>query len=121
LRRAPVLRDFATRFPSSWMHKHSQDTWTLTQNVTTTVAGSCWKDTAGGYAHRSDRYERRRSPHLSTQYSNANRAFRTLRRMLNMAVEWKLLRAAPKIKELEEFGRTALLESSTEACFSPKA
>jgi hypothetical protein len=25
------------------------------------------------------------------------------------------LRAAPKIKELEEFGRTALLESSTEA------
>jgi integrase len=31
------------------------------------------------------------------------------------AAEWKLLRAAPRIKLLEEQGRTALIESSTEA------
>ncbi len=46
--------------------------------------------------------------------SHANQAFRTLRRMLNMAVEWKVLRVAPKIKTLEEHGRTALIESGTE-------
>jgi len=45
----------------------------------------------------------------------ANQAFRTLRRMLRMAVEWKVLRAAPRIKTLEEHGRTALIELSTEA------
>jgi integrase len=35
--------------------------------------------------------------------------------MLRIAVEWNLMRAAPRIKLLEEHGRTALLESSTEA------
>jgi integrase len=47
--------------------------------------------------------------------SNANRAFRTLSRILRLAVEWKVLRASPRIKLLEEHGRTALIESSTEA------
>ena len=37
-------------------------------------------------------------------------AFRTLRRMLNAAVETRHLRAAPKIKGLEEVGRTTLIE-----------
>jgi hypothetical protein len=35
--------------------------------------------------------------------------------MFSMAVEWKVLRAAPKIRTLDELGRTALVESSTEA------
>jgi hypothetical protein len=47
--------------------------------------------------------------------SNGNRAFRTLSRMLHLAVEWNVLRASPRIKLLEEHGRTALIESSTEA------
>jgi integrase len=47
--------------------------------------------------------------------SNANRAFRTLSRMLNLAVEWKVMRSAPRISLLKEIGRTALIESSTEA------
>jgi hypothetical protein len=47
--------------------------------------------------------------------SNANRAFRTLHRMLRIAVDWNVLRAAPRIKLLEEHGQTALVESSTEA------
>ena len=35
--------------------------------------------------------------------------------MLRLAVEWNVLRASPRIKLLEEHGRTALIESSTEA------
>jgi integrase len=35
--------------------------------------------------------------------------------MLRVAVDWNVLRAAPRIKLLEEHGRTALVESSTEA------
>jgi len=46
--------------------------------------------------------------------SYANQAFRTLRRMLNLAVEWGVIRSAPKIKTLEEHGRTALIEASVE-------
>jgi integrase len=42
--------------------------------------------------------------------SNGNQALRTLRRMLSYACEVKLLRAAPKIKLLEELGRAALIE-----------
>jgi hypothetical protein len=46
--------------------------------------------------------------------SYTNQAFRTLRRMLNLAVEWRIMRAAPKIKTVEEHGRTALIESAQE-------
>jgi integrase len=116
LRRAPVLRDFATRF--------------LQFVDAQTVSGQLDLDTKryyhGGWkllegtrlaGMRIDQIGTSDAAVLTFPHSasNANRAFRTLRRMLNMAVEWKLLRAAPKIKELEELGRTALVESSTEA------
>jgi integrase len=42
--------------------------------------------------------------------SNANCAFRTLRRMLNLAVEDNVLKSAPRIRTLEETGRNALIE-----------
>jgi integrase len=35
--------------------------------------------------------------------------------MLRLAVEWKVLRVSPRIKLLEEHGRTTLIEASTEA------
>jgi integrase len=46
--------------------------------------------------------------------SNANQAFRTLSRMLHVAVDWRILRAAPRIKLLKELGRTALIGSADE-------
>jgi hypothetical protein len=34
---------------------------------------------------------------ISAGQSNANTAFRTLRRMLGLAIEWQILKRAPKI------------------------
>lgn len=46
--------------------------------------------------------------------SNANCALRTLRRMLHKAEEWKLIRSAPKIKLIKEYGRTLRLDDQAE-------
>jgi site-specific recombinase XerD len=46
--------------------------------------------------------------------STANRALRTLRRMLHKAEEWKLIRSAPKIKLLKEYGRSLRLDHEAE-------
>jgi integrase len=46
--------------------------------------------------------------------SNANCALRTLRRMLHKAEEWKLIRHAPKMKLLKEYGRSLRLDEETE-------
>jgi integrase len=45
---------------------------------------------------------------------NANRALRTLRRMLHKAEEWKLIRRAPKVKLVAEYERTLRLDDATE-------
>jgi integrase len=116
LRRSPVLRDFATRF--------------LKFVDAQTVAGQLDLDTKryyhGGWKLlEGTRLANMRIDHIGTSDaavltfphspSNANRAFRTLHRMLRIAVDWNVLRAAPRIRLLEEHGRTALVESSTEA------
>jgi integrase len=46
---------------------------------------------------------------------NANCALRTLRRMLHIAEEWKLIARAPKIKLLKEHGRDVTLDADAEA------
>ena len=46
--------------------------------------------------------------------SNSNCALRTLRRMLRKAVEWKVIRHAPKIKLVKEYGRTLRLDAEAE-------
>jgi integrase len=46
--------------------------------------------------------------------SNANCALRTLRRMLHKAEEWKLIRQAPKLKLMKEFGRSLRLDEEAE-------
>jgi integrase len=46
--------------------------------------------------------------------SNGNCALRTLRRMLHKAVEWKLIRHAPKIKLMKEHGRCLRLDDEAE-------
>jgi integrase len=53
--------------------------------------------------------------------SNQNMALRTLRRALSMAVENKLIIAAPRIKLRDERQRRAVWESATEALFLSKA
>jgi integrase len=116
LRRAPVLRDFAKRFlefvdAQAVSGQLDLDTkryyhggWKMLEG--TRVAGM-----------RIDQIGTSDTAILTFPHSasNANRAFRTLHRMLRIAVDWKVLRAAPRIKLLEEHGRTALVESSTEA------
>jgi integrase len=116
LRRAPVLRDFSKRFlefvdaetvaghldPDTKRYYH----FGWKQLETTSLAGMRIDQIGTSDAAIVS---------FSGSASYANQAFRTLRRMLRLAVEWKVLRAAPRIKTLEEHGRTALIESSTEA------
>jgi integrase len=47
--------------------------------------------------------------------ANANRALRTLRRMMGKAAEWGLIAAAPRIKLMKEEGRSATIDSEAEA------
>jgi integrase len=116
LRRAPVLRDFALRFldfvdaqtasghldPDTKLYYHGG--WKMLEG--TKLAGMRI-DQIGTSDAAILQFPR--SP------SNANRAFRTLSRMLRLATEWRVMRAAPRIKLLEEHGRKSLIESSTEA------
>lgn len=46
--------------------------------------------------------------------ANANRALRTLRRMLGKAAEWGVITAAPRIKLVKEEGRSAIIDDVTE-------
>ena len=47
--------------------------------------------------------------------ANANRALRTLRRMLGKAAEWGVIAAPPRIKLEKEEGRSAIIDSKAEA------
>ncbi|MGO9517795.1 MAG: tyrosine-type recombinase/integrase [Candidatus Korobacteraceae bacterium] len=51
---------------------------------------------------------------LSGTASNANCALRTLRRMLHKAEEWRLIRSAPRIKLMKEYGRSLRLDEQAE-------
>src|SRR5215471_7665704 len=51
--------------------------------------------------------------------SNHNNALRTLRRMLGKALEWKVLKAAPKIKLLVENERKRMIDTHTESKLLP--
>ncbi|MGO9305414.1 MAG: tyrosine-type recombinase/integrase [Candidatus Korobacteraceae bacterium] len=51
---------------------------------------------------------------FSSSSSNANCALRTLRRMLHKAEEWKLIRQAPKVKLMKEYGRSLRLDDEAE-------
>lgn len=49
--------------------------------------------------------------------SNANCAFRTLRRMLSLAKDWNIVQSAPKIKLRKEKERSAIFTPEREAAF----
>ncbi len=54
----------------------------------------------------------------SAQYTN--QALRTLKRMLSKAVEWKLMRTAPRIKLAKVRGRDVLIDARTERALLEK-
>jgi hypothetical protein len=51
--------------------------------------------------------------------SNHNNALRTLRRMLGKAEEWNLIKAAPKIKLMQEHARERIIDVHIEAKLLP--
>lgn len=115
IKRAPVLSDFAKKFV-----KHVEER---------TKAGQLDPDTENCYRNgwrllSGTRIAGMRIDQITTSDaavlkfpgspSNGNMALRTLRRILSYACDVGILRGAPKIKLLEEHGRTALIDSWVE-------
>jgi hypothetical protein len=59
--------------------------------------------------------------HFSGSPSNGNNALRTLRRILNKAREWKVIREVPDFKLFKEEGRALRLDDQAEAKLLPVA
>jgi integrase len=110
-RKAPVLLEFSRRF-REWLDNvtledktktYYRDGWRLLK--ATAIAGM-----------RLDQITRDAVEVLrfSGSCSNANCGLRTLRRMLHKAEEWKLIRHAPKLKLMKEYGRSRRLDEEAE-------
>jgi integrase len=116
-RRAPLLRDFKTRF-FKWVNAnvnlkqatkdYYENGWRLLQGTKVTEMRLS--------AITRDEAERLAFPGSS---SNHNNALRTLRRMLGKAEEWNVIRAAPKIKLMSEPARQRIIDAHVEATLSP--
>jgi len=109
--KTPVLLEFSRHF-LEWLDKvrledktetYYRDGWRLLK--TTTIVGM-----------RLDQITRDVSETLrfSGASSNANCALRTLRRMLHKAEKWTLIRHAPKLKLMKEYGRSLRLDDEAE-------
>jgi integrase len=116
-RRSPVLRDFKNRF-FEWVQgntKLQQKTkdyytngWRLLEGteVATMRLSAITRDDA-------DRLTFPGGP------GNHNNALRTLRRMLGKAEEWNVIKAAPKIKLMQEQARQRIIDAHIEAKLLP--
>ena len=116
LRKSPLLREFATRFLESVDGKMAAGHLDLD---TKRYYHSRWKLLARTPLAnmRIDRIGTDDAAVLSFpgSASSGNQAFRTLSRMLHVAVDWSELRAAPRIKLLRELSRTATITPGVEA------
>src|ERR1017187_5500469 len=110
-KKAPVLLEFSRRF-LEWLDTarleaktktYYRDGWPLLK--ATTIVGMRLDQVT------SDVVE---TLQFSSSSSNANCALRTLRRMLHKAEEWKLIRQAPKVKLMKEYGRSLRLDDEAE-------
>lgn len=110
-RRVPLLSEFAVRF-FAWVEASSlepkskryySDGWQLLSNTRLRGMRLCQIS--------RDEVEAVRFPGSA---SNANRAIRTLRRMLGKAEEWRVISSAPKLKLVKEYGRSAVLDAEAE-------
>jgi integrase len=115
-KRSPMLSDFKERF-FAWAEKgklaekskdYYRNGWRLLADtkVASMRLNAISRDDAGELAFPG-------GP------SNHNNALRTLRRMLGKAVEWKVLKAAPKIKLLVENERKRMIDAHIEAKLLP--
>jgi integrase len=111
-RRAPVLSEFAVRF-LQWVEssqlepkskRYYRNGWRMIRD--TEISGM-----------RLDQIttDEVAAVQFPGSAPNANNALRTLRRMLGKAEEWGLLRTAPRIKLLKEYGRSAVIDPESEA------
>lgn len=110
-KKAPVLSDFSVRF-LDWLKSVSLE------DKTKTYYRDGWRLLkASSIARmRLDQITRDVAEVLkfSGSSSNANCALRTLRRMLHKAEDWKLIRTAPKLKLMKEYGRSLRLDDEAE-------
>ena len=111
-RKAPMLRDFATRF-FDWVQmarleaatrRYYQSGWKLLKE--TSIVGMKLDRIS------ADDAEALRFPGSA---ANGNNALRTLRRMLNKAREWKLIHEVPEFKLFKEEGRALRLDDEAES------
>jgi integrase len=111
-RRAPVLIDFVSRF-LQWVEASQLEPKTklyyrngVRQIRATPLIGM-----------RLDRIttDEAEAVRFTGSPQNGNGALRTLRRMLGKAAEWGIIRTAPRIKLLKEYGRLTIMEHETEA------
>jgi integrase len=115
--RAPLLRDYKTRF-LEWVNANvnlKQATKDYYENGWRLLEGTKVIDMRLSAITR-DEAERLAFPGSS---SNHNNALRTLRRMLGKAVEWNLIRSAPKIKLMSESVRARIIDAHVEAKLLP--
>ena len=111
LRKAPRLVEFSQRF-LEWVkgaklesksRAYYRDGWRLL--AATPLAGMRLDQITAEDVDKID---------FAGAAANTNCALRTLRRMLHKAEEWKLIRSAPKIKLIKEYGRTLRLDDQAE-------
>jgi len=116
-KRSPLLRDFKTRF-FEWAEGNS----TLKQK-TKDYYENGWRllDKTRLGAMRLNAITRDDADRLAFPGgpSNHNNALRTLRRMLGKAEEWNLIKAAPKIKLMQEHARERIIDVHIEAKLLP--
>lgn len=123
LQKAPVLRDFSTRF-LKWVDESPLDRdtrlyyhngWRVLSR--TDLAGmrmdQITSDDAATTAFTMETRGKKRQI-VPASAATANNALRTLRRMLGKAVEWHQLAVAPKIKLRKEVGRKLVIDDAME-------
>ena len=117
-RKPPTLREFSSRF-LEWVktarlefdtRRYYLNGWRLVQ---TTLLPNLRLDRITADVVEAVRF--------SGSPSNGNNALRTLRRMLNKAEEWKLIRDVPNFRLFKEEGRALRLDDQAEAKLLPVA
>jgi integrase len=129
-KRAPILRDFSSRF-LDWVEnsrlepaskRYYKYGWSLIASTALTAMQISRITPDDADAIRFFRAQQQAGSEAlvlcSPQYTN--QALRTLKRMLSKAVEWKLMRLAPKIKLVKVRGRDALIDPKTESILIEK-
>jgi integrase len=116
-RRCPLLRDFKARF-FDWVKMNGK-----LQQTTKDYYANGWRllEEKKVAEMRLSAITRDDADRLTFPggAGNHNNALRTLRRMLGKAEEWKVIKAAPKIKLMQEQARQRIIDAHVEAQLLP--